>query len=174
MRPTAVAGIRQCSKEPMIVSLKRFRIAFSFAGEKRGFVARMAAILANRFGEAAILYDKYHEAEFSRRDLGIYLPDLYHNDTDLNVVVVCPDYDQKDWTGLEWIAIHDLLKRRQDKIVMLCRFEFAEVKGLQSSSGFMDLDHKRPAEAAGKILERLALNEGKGRNFYLQIKSVTK
>ena len=53
------------------MSAKRFRIAFSFAGEKRDFVAQVAAILAKRFGEAAILYDKYHEAEFSRGDLGL-------------------------------------------------------------------------------------------------------
>ena len=44
------------------MSAKRFRIAFSFAGEKRDYVAHVAAILAKRFGEVAILYDKYHEA----------------------------------------------------------------------------------------------------------------
>ena len=44
------------------MSAKRFRIAFSFAGEKRDYVAQVAAILAKRFGEAEILYDKYHEA----------------------------------------------------------------------------------------------------------------
>ena len=49
---------------------KRFRIAFSFAGERRDFVAQVAAILARRFGEDAILYDKYQEAEFARHDLG--------------------------------------------------------------------------------------------------------
>ena len=45
------------------MSMKRFRIAFSFAGEKRGFVSDVAAILAARFTEDKILYDKYHEAE---------------------------------------------------------------------------------------------------------------
>jgi len=32
------------------MSKKRFRIAFCFAGEKREFVAEVAAILAQRFG----------------------------------------------------------------------------------------------------------------------------
>ncbi|MDX2043834.1 MAG: tetratricopeptide repeat protein [Acidobacteriota bacterium] len=41
--------------------MKRFRIAFSFAGEKRDFVAEVAAILAKQFGQDAILYDKFHE-----------------------------------------------------------------------------------------------------------------
>lgn len=93
---------------------KRFRIAFSFAGEKREFVAKVARILADRFDEDKILYDKFHEAEFARRDLGTYLPELYHKESDLVVVVACPDYENKEWCGLEWTAIHALLKNRKD------------------------------------------------------------
>ncbi len=145
---------------------KRFRVALSFAGEKRAFVAQIAALLARRFGEEAILYDKYHEAEFGRRDLGIYLPDLYHDESDLIVVVVCPDYDEKEWTGLEWTAIHALLKKRRDSDVMLCRFERAEVKGLYDTAGFVELDSKTPEQAAALILERLALNEGKPKDHF--------
>jgi tetratricopeptide (TPR) repeat protein len=145
---------------------KRFRIAFSFAGEKRDFVSKVAAILAERFGESDILYDKYHEAEFARRDLGIYLPELYHKQSDLVVVVVCPNYDEKEWTGLEWTAIYDLLKQRKDNEVMLCRFDDAEVTGLYSTAGFVELDHKTPEQTATLILERLALNEGKPKNHY--------
>ena len=84
------------------MSAKRFRVAFSFAGEKREFVEQVAAILAKRFGEAAILYDKYHEAEFARDDLASICPTLYHEEADLIVVVFCPDYDKKDgaaWNG---------------------------------------------------------------------------
>lgn len=43
----------------MVTPSRRFRVAFSFAGEKQ------------------ILYDEYHSGEFARADLGIYLPDLY-------------------------------------------------------------------------------------------------
>src|SRR5712692_7807422 len=95
------------------MSDKRFRIAFSFAGEKRDFVAQVAAILARRFGEPAILYDKYHEAEFARYDLGIYLPKLYRDESDLVVAVLCPEYDQKPWTGWEWMAIHAQLTKKE-------------------------------------------------------------
>lgn len=145
---------------------KRFRIAFSFAGEQRDYVQQVADLLAARFGEPAILYDKYHEAEFARRDLGIYLPELYHKQSDLVVVVVCPDYDKKEWCSLEWIAIHDLLKKRKDMEVLLARVGYAEVKGLYSSAGYIDLDHKTPEETTTRILERLALNEGHAKDHY--------
>lgn len=95
------------------MSAKRFRIAFSFAGEKRAYVAQVAAILAQRFGEAAILYDKYHEAEFARYDLGIHLPKLYRDQSDLIVAVLCKDYDVKLWTGWEWMAIHAQLNKNE-------------------------------------------------------------
>lgn len=145
---------------------KRFRIAFSFAGEKRDFVANVARILAGRFGEEKILYDKYHNAEFSRGDLAFYLPDLYEKESDLVVAVFCTDYDKKEWCGLEWNAIYGLLKQRKVGEVMLARFDRVEGKGLRGLAGYTDLDALTPEQAADEILERLALNEGLPKDYY--------
>jgi hypothetical protein len=134
---------------------KRFRIAFSFAGEKRTFVAKVAAILAERFGRDHILYDKYHEAEFARPDLAIHLAALYYDETDLVVAVLCRDYDAKDWCGLEWNAIYGRIKKREANGVMLCRFDQVEGKGLFGLAGFVDLDTKTPDEVATLITQRL-------------------
>ena len=148
---------------------KRFRIAFSFAGEKRDFVREAARILAARFGEGAILYDEYHEAEFARNDLSIYLPNLYNHDTDLVVTIVCPNYDVKEWTGLEWLAIHDLLQQRRREEVMLCRFDHAHVDGLFRGAGFVELESKPPEQFVTLVLERLALNECKPKDHYTRL-----
>ena len=148
------------------MSAKRFRIAFSFAGEKRDYVAQIAVILAQRFGEAAILYDKFHEAEFARYDLGIYLPQLYRDQSDLVVVVLCPNYDEKQWTGWEWMAIYAQLTKKEGSKIMLSRFEYAQVAGLFDAAAFVELDHKTPEQIADLILERLALNEGLPKEHY--------
>lgn len=145
---------------------KRFRIAFSFAGEKRDFVAEVAAILASQFSEDKILYDHYHKAEFAKARLGRSLPKLYHEDSDLVVVVICRDYSQKEWTGLEWDAIFDLIKKRREEDVMLCNFDRATVDGLYSDAGFAELDNETPHTAAELILERLAINEGLPKDHY--------
>ena len=145
---------------------KRFRIAFSFAGEKRDFVAQVAAILAKRFGEDHVLYDKYHAAEFARGDLALYLPPFYHEQSDLVVAVLCKDYETKEWPGLEWKAIYGLLKKRNEKEVMLCRFDRVEGEGLYGLAGFIDLDDQTPTAAATLILQRLALNEGNPKDYY--------
>ncbi|MGH8523342.1 MAG: hypothetical protein ACREXY_03765 [Gammaproteobacteria bacterium] len=110
--------------------MKRFRIAFSFAGEKRDFVAKVAAILAKKFRQDKILYDKYHEAEFARYDLGIYLPKLYRDESDLVVAVICPNYDEKLWTGWEWMAIYSQLSKKEGSNIMLTRCGYAQVDGL--------------------------------------------
>jgi hypothetical protein len=148
---------------------KRFRIAFSFAGEKRDFVAQVAAILAKRFGEDKVLYDKYHSAEFARDDLAFYLPTFYHHQSDLVVAVLCKDYETKEWTGLEWKAIYGLLKERKHQEVMLCRFDRAEGEGLHGLAGFIELDDQTPTAVATLILERLALNEGNPRDHYTRL-----
>jgi tetratricopeptide (TPR) repeat protein len=145
---------------------KRFRIAFSFAGEKRDFVAQVAAILARRFDEERILYDKYHEAEFARYDLGIYLPKLYGEQSDLIVPVLCPNYDAKRWTGWEWVHIYGLLTKSDGQRVMPTRFEYANADGLSPAAGFIELDDKTPDDLAALILERLALNEGNPKDAY--------
>lgn len=145
---------------------KRFRIAFSFAGEKRDFVSKVADILSERFGKDRILYDKYHNAEFSRSDLAFYLPDLYEKESDLIVAVLCPDYENKEWCGLEWNAIFGLLKQRKIGEVLLARFGRVEGKGLRGLAGYTDLDDLTPEQAANEFLERLAINEGKPKDHY--------
>src|SRR5688500_1171487 len=126
------------------MTTKRFRVAFSFAGEKRDFVRQVAEILARHFGEAAVLYDKYHAAEFSRGALAFYLPDLYEKEADLVVAVLCPEYETKEWCGLEWDAIFAMMKTRRTEEVMLTRFERVEGKGLRGLAGYTDLDELTP------------------------------
>lgn len=145
---------------------KRFRIAFSFAGEKRDFVEVAAEILAKVFGKEQILYDKYHEAEFARTDLGMYLPKLYSQQSDLIVPVLCSNYDDKRWTGWEWVHIYSLITKQDNHRIMPARFDYAIADGLSAACGFVELDAKTPAQFADLILQRLAINQGKPNEHY--------
>ncbi len=49
--------------------------------------------------------------------------------------MLCRDYEKKEWCGLEWRAIHALIKERKSSDVMLCRFDQAKVNGLFSTAG---------------------------------------
>ena len=139
---------------------KRFRVAFSFAGENRVLVEEIAQILATHFGRESILYDKFNEAEFARPDLASHLPKLYKDESDLVVLVFCDDYESKRWCNLEWLAIYSLISDMKYQKIMLMRFNRLEPVSLHGHAGFIDLDNKSTVQVASFILKRLALNEG--------------
>ncbi len=145
---------------------KRFRIAFSFAGEQRDYVAEVAGLLAARFGQEAILYDEYHQAEFANPNLAFDLPKLYRDQSDLIVPVFCPEYASRKWCRLEWRAIYSIIMARDPREIMPLRFGQVLVDDLHGLSGFIELDGETPQRVAELILERLALNEGRPGNHY--------
>ena len=143
------------------MSMKRFRVALSYAGEKRAYVSTVARILADHFTKDQVLYDEFREAEFARPRLNQYLPRLYNEESDLVVVIICRDYQNKEWCGLEWDAIFDLIQKWQEGTVMLANFDQTKLSSLYNGAGYVALDDKTPEEFAVRILERLAINEKK-------------
>lgn len=142
------------------MSTRRFKIALSFPGEYRDFVEPVAARLADRVGRDRVLYDKYYEAEFARPDLDTYLQRLYHDESELIAVFLCADYERKDWCGLEWRAIRDLIKKRQASTVMPLRFDDTAIPGLFSTDGYVWIGGRSPQEIADLILQRSQANAG--------------
>jgi hypothetical protein len=136
---------------------KRFRVALSFPGERRRFVKRVAKQLAASLGQKAVLYDAWYEAEFARPDLDTYLQTLYHDQADLIAVFLCAGYERKEWCGLEWRAVRDLIKRRRSDSVMPLRWDDTEIQGLFSIDGYVWIGRRSPAEIAAVIMERLRL-----------------
>lgn len=137
---------------------KRFRVALSFPGERREFVSRVAECLAAHLDRGHVLYDSFHEAEFARPSLDTYLQALYHDESDLICVFLCAEYEKKDWCGLEWRAIRDVIKRRRESDIMPLRFDMTEIPGLFSIDGYVWIGEREPEDVAQRILERLGRN----------------
>ena len=135
-------------EKPSSMSTQRFKIALSFPGEYRDFVEPVAARLADQVGRDRVLYDKYYEAEFARPDLDTYLQRLYHDESELIAVFLCADYERKDWCGLEWRAIRDLIKQRQTSTVMPLRFDDTAIPWLFSIDGYVWIDSRTPQQIA--------------------------
>jgi TIR domain/Tetratricopeptide repeat len=131
-----------------------YQIALSFAGEQRPLVAAVADRLAATLGREQVFYDEYHEAELARLNLDTYLQAIYHDRSRLIVLFFGADYEQKEWCGLEWRAIRDLIKRKSGNI-MPVRVDSGEVSGLFGIDGYLDARKRSPEEIAARILERL-------------------
>jgi len=141
---------------------KRFRIALSFPGEYRdNVISSIAERLAKKFGREKILYDLFHQAEFARRDLDIYLQNLYRNESDLIVVFLCKDYDLKPWCGVEWRAIRDLTNNKADRDrVMLIQVGDGEVEGILSTvDGHVTANSSNVESVTNDIIKRYGLNK---------------
>ena len=145
---------------PAAAKGRRFAVAFSYAGEDRPRVAPLAEALAQRFGRKRVLYDRFHEAEFARPGLDVYLPALYRDQSELIVVLLSSDYPRKVWCGLElrWIR-QLLLGPGSDRIMLLSLGDPGDLSGLGllPGDGYMEVSHRPAAEVVNRILERLAL-----------------
>ncbi|MGI0486048.1 SUMF1/EgtB/PvdO family nonheme iron enzyme [Pantanalinema rosaneae CENA516] len=141
-----------------IRSGKRFDVALSFPGEYRGFIQVVAETLIQHLHQQQVFYDKWYEPELARPNLDTYLQAIYHDDAELIVVFLCAAYEQKEWCGLEWRAIRNLIKQKQDEAIMLIRFDQTVIPGLFSIDGYIDATNRKPEEIATLILQRLNLN----------------
>jgi hypothetical protein len=135
---------------------KRFLVAFSFPGEQRPFVEQIADSVAQTVTKERVFYDRYYEAELARPNLDTYLQKLYHEDSRLVVVALCAEYDEKEWCGLEFRAIRNLIKKRRDSEIMFVRVGEGDVKGVFGIDGYVDAINRPAAEIAEVILKRLA------------------
>jgi tetratricopeptide (TPR) repeat protein len=121
-------------------------------------VSAVAGHLAAEIGRERVLYDKFYEAEFAQPNLDTILQRLYHEESELVVVFLSSDYESKEWPGLEWRAIRDLIKKRQAPSIMLIRLDDAEISGVFSIDGYVSAKGRSPADLATLILERLRLS----------------
>ena len=144
---------------PGRVDEMRFKVALSFPGEKRDYVAAIVGELKKRLGFGTVFYDRDFTAQLARPNLDTLLQRIYLNNSDLVVVFLCNEYEKKQWCGLEWRAIRTIIKNRNDHAVMFMRFDHADVTGMMSIDGYVDLEEYTPIQAARLIVERVRLNE---------------
>lgn len=136
---------------------RRFRVALSFPGQLRAYVASVAEQLKTHLGSGAVFYDSDYTAELARPNLDLLLQRIYHDNSDLIVVFLCADYAAKEWCGLEWRAIRDIIKQRGDAKVMLLRLDNDPVPGLFGIDGYIDISAWSPGSTAEAIKKRLGL-----------------
>lgn len=139
----------------------RFKVALSFPGERREYVSKIAEGLADRLGKNAVFYDKYYEAHLAKPNLDTTLQTIYLERSDLIVVFICEEYEQKEWCGLEWRAIRDIIKQRRDEDIMPMRFDDAKIRGLLSIDGYIDVRKRSIEEVVNLICQRLESKSNK-------------
>lgn len=145
--------------QPGRVEEIRFKVALSFPGERREYIAAVADELKKRLGVGSVFYDKDFTAQLARPNLDTLLQKIYLNNSDLVVVFLSEDYERKQWCGLEWRAIRTIIMNKSDHAIMFMRFDDANISGSFSIDGYVDLQGHSPVQAARMIVERVRLND---------------
>ena len=148
-------GRRSSRKTAGKIDTHRFRVALSFPGECRSYVAEVAKELEICLGKGSVFYDVYYEPELARPNLDMLLQRIYHDNSELVAVFLSKDYASKEWCGLEWRAIRDLIKKKNDHQIMLLRLGEFELGGLFGIDGYLDLSQRSPSDCAEAIRARL-------------------
>lgn len=134
----------------------RFKVAVSFPGEKRRYVSRVVDALRSSLGKDSVFYDFDYQAQLARPSVDTLLLQIYRDQSDLIVVFLCAEYAKKEWCGLEWRAIRDIIKSNQNDRVMFVRFDDAPVEGLLSIDCCIDGAAHTTKQVADFILMRVA------------------
>jgi len=135
----------------------QFKVAVSFPGEKRTYVENTVDALAKRIGSENIFYDDWYKAQLAQTGIDTILQNVYNNQTELVVVFLCKEYNEKDWCKIEWRATKDLINTKESDKVMLLTFDYEKIDGLYiSTDGMLDLQKHTEQEVAQLIEERLS------------------
>jgi hypothetical protein len=148
-------AIGKIDRSTRMLNTINFKVALSFPGEKRGYVSEVASHLRSSFGSDAVFYDYDYQAQLARPNLDLLLQDIYRYKSNLVVVFLCEEYTKKQWCGLEWRAIRDIIKSRADDQLMFVRFDNAKVDGFFSIDGYIDANAFSAKEVASFIEQRI-------------------
>jgi len=129
-----------------------FDVAFSFAGEQRAYVEKVAKLLQ---GKCNVFYDNFEQHDLWGKDLGAHLDTVYRKKSRFCVVFVSKEYAAKDWPVHEFrSALARAIGDRRDYILPV-RMDTTDLPGLAPTVGFIDGRQTTPEVLASLVLKKL-------------------
>ena len=145
----------RAGKKAVDITSHHFDVALSFPGEVRSVVESVAGELERLIGPNSYFYDDNYVSQLARPSLDLLLQEIYRDRSRLVVVFVCGDYQNKEWCGIEFDAVREILKRREHDRVMYIRVGEGQVDGVLATDGYVDASRYSPEELAQFIRERV-------------------
>ncbi len=134
-----------------------FDVSFTFAGESRDLVEQVLKELEKTIDRNQIFYDNYYISQLARPSLDTLLQDIYKNRSKLIVIFLCEKYQDKEWCGIEFKPIREIIMEKEVAKIMYIRLDGGHVDGVFKTDGYIDGTKFTPKELADFIIERLNL-----------------
>jgi hypothetical protein len=130
-----------------------YDVVFSFAGEDRPYVEKVAADLRSQ--GVKVFYDLYEEATLWGKDLVEHFDMIYRKNGRYCVIFISEHYARKVWTKQErQFALARALQERKEYVLPV-RFDTTEIPGLPPTIAYIPLAQRTPAELAHLIRQKL-------------------
>lgn len=139
------------------ITKHHFDVSISFPGEIRNDIEPIIAALESEIGPDAYFYDNNYRAQLARPSLDVLLQDIYGQRSKLIVVFLCEKYQEKEWCGIEFRAIKEIIMERKNEKIMYVKMENGKVDGVLKTDGYIDGRTHSPKEIAKFIKERIDL-----------------
>ncbi|MDO4973314.1 MAG: hypothetical protein Q4E38_03785 [Eubacteriales bacterium] len=151
------------------VNNKHFKIAFTFSGKYRGSIVEPVCneLLSRGSSKDDIFFDEWHSALINGINGSEKLKSIYFQQSDCVVVLLSPDYKERNWTGnIEWRAVKELINTGKGNRICLLGIDGVDVANIDGLYKYQDLykriDNMMPCEIADFLEEYCREN-----NLYL-------
>ncbi len=140
------------------ITKHQFKVGLSFPGEVCEYVESVAIQLERLIGPNSYFYDNNYVSQLARPQLDVLLQGVFGDRSELVVVFLCSDYQNKKWCGVEFRAIREIIMNKQHERVMFVRMDDGNVDGVFDTDGYVDGRRYSAADVARFIEERIELN----------------
>jgi hypothetical protein len=120
----------------------------------------VAQELERRLGPNSYFYDKNYTSQLAQPSLDMLLQGIYRR-AKLDVAFLSKDYQRRDWCGVEFRVVREIMFARETWRVMFIRTDDGEVDGVAKTDGYLDARDFTPARIAELICERLSITRKK-------------
>lgn len=115
----------------------------------------MVGHLERLIGPNAYFYDNNYVSQLARPSLDTFLQEIYRNRAKLIVVFLSADYQRKNWCGIEFRAIRNIIAERENNRIMFVRTDDGAVEGVFAVDGYVDARQHNATALAEFIQQRV-------------------
>jgi tetratricopeptide (TPR) repeat protein len=131
----------------------KYEIAFSFAGENREIVQKLADLLSKR--GISVFYDRYEKANLWGKDIYQHLQHIYRDAARFCVVFLSESYAKKLWTRHELKQAQDRAFRENKEYILPIRLDDTKIPGIAETIGYIDIRDTPLADIVNLLLEKI-------------------
>jgi hypothetical protein len=130
----------------------RYDVAFSYAGEDREYVERVARAVEGRI---RIFYDRHEQIGLWGKNLYTHLSEIYGNGARFCVMFLSASYARKVWTNHERETAQARAFSDRETYLLPARFDDTTIPGLLETTAYVDLRSMTPEAFAELLVEKV-------------------